>query len=75
LGESQKERGALTLEEAEVPVEGGLEGDGGGGGGHDGGNPRCKVLAGLRLRALCRVLGGDGRRTEFSEGDRAGEER
>jgi hypothetical protein len=51
--------GRLTLVEAELRVEG----DAGGGGGHGGGNPRRKVLAGLRLRAWCRVLGGDGRRT------------
>jgi hypothetical protein len=68
-GERQRERvrGALTLEEAEVAVEGGLEDDVGGGGGHDGGNPRRKVLAGLRLQACSRVLGRDGRRTEEGE--------
>jgi hypothetical protein len=77
LGTTERGRGregCLTLEEAEVAVEGGLEGDVGGGGGHGGGDPRRKVLAGFLLRAWCRVFGREagGRRTGEG-GDGSGE--
>lgn len=42
--ERERESAALTLEEAEVAVDGGLDGDIGGGGGHGGGDPGRKVL-------------------------------